>query len=83
MLITANVDDRGAVFELSNLVDIDILFGDKGYIGKFIEELKQEKGIQLYALKCSNSKDLLPKKFRNLVSHLKRRIESTFNQLID
>lgn len=83
ILTPANVDDRDAVFELSELVDIDILFGDKGYIGKFIEELKREKGIQLYALKRNNSKDPLPKKFRNLISRLRRRIESTFNQLIE
>lgn len=83
VLTPANVDDREAVFELSELVDIDILFGDKGYVGKFINELKEEKGIQLYALKRSNSKNPLPKEFRNLISHLRRRIESTFNQLIE
>lgn len=83
VLTPANVDDRDAVFELSELVDIDILFGDKGYVGKFINELKKEKGIKLYALKRSNSKNPLPKEFRNLISHLRRRIESTFNQLIE
>lgn len=81
VLTAANVDDREAVFELSELVDIDILFGDKGYVGKFIEELRKEKGIKLYALKRSNSKNPLPKEFRNIISHLRRRIESTFNQL--
>lgn len=83
VLTPANVDDREAVFELSELVNIDILFGDKGYVGKFINELKEEKGIKLYALKRSNSKNPLPKNFRNLISHLRRRIESTFNQLIE
>jgi len=83
VLTPANIDDRDAVFELADLVDIDILFGDKGYVGKFVEELKQEKNIKLYALKRSNSKNPLPKEFRNLISHLRRRIESTFNQLIE
>lgn len=83
ILTPANVDDRDAVFELSELVDIDILFGDKGYVGKFVKELREEKGIKLYALKRSNSKNPLPKNFRNLISHLRRRIESTFNQLIE
>lgn len=81
VLTPANVDDREPVFELAELVDIDILFGDKGYVGKFIEELRKEKGIKLYALKRSNCKNPLPKEFRNLISHLRRRIESTFNQL--
>ena len=81
VLTSANVDDREAVFELADLVEIDILFGDKGYVGNFIEELKREKGIKLYALKRNNSKNPLPKEFRNQISHLRRRIESTFNQL--
>ena len=61
VLTSANVDDREPVFELAELVDIDILFGDKGYVGNFIEELRQEKGIKLYALKRSNCKNPLPK----------------------
>lgn len=81
VLTPANVDDREAVFELTELIDINILFGDKGYVGKFIEELREEKGIRLYALKRSNSKNPLPKAFRNAISHLRRRIESTFSQL--
>lgn len=83
LLTKANVDDRDALYELSDKVSIDILFGDKGYVGKVSEELKQEKGIKLYALKRGNSKNPLPKTFRNLISKLRRRIESTFNQLIE
>ena len=83
VLTPANIDDRDAVFELANLVDLDIVFADKGYIGKLAEELKNEKGIKLYALQKSNSKTPLPKPFRNLISHLRRRIESTFNQLVE
>lgn len=81
VLTSANVDDREAVFELADLVEIDILFGDKGYVGNFAEDLRQEKGVKLYALKRSNCKNPLPKEFRNQISHLRRRIESTFNQL--
>lgn len=81
VLTPANVDDREPLFELVELLDINILFGDKGYVGKFIEELKNEKKIKLYALKRSNCKNPLPKEFRNEISHLRRRIESTFNQL--
>lgn len=83
LLTKANVDDRDALYELSDKISIDTLFGDKGYVGQVSEELKQEKGIKLYALKRSNSKKPLPKPFRNLISKLRRRIESTFNQLIE
>ena len=81
VLTKANVDDRDVLFELSNLVNIDILFGDKGYVGNVSEELKKEKNIKLYALKRNNSKDPLPKNFRNMISKLRRRIETIFYQL--
>lgn len=83
LLTKANVDDRDALHELSDIILIDILFGDKGYVGKVSKELKEEKGIQLYALKRGNSKNPLPKTFRNIISKLRRRIESTFNQMIE
>ena len=81
VLTKANVDDRDVLFELSNLVNIDVLFGDKGYVRNIGEELKEEKNIKLYALKRSNSKNPLPQNFRNMISKLRRRIESTFYQL--
>jgi len=81
VLTKANIDDRDVVFELSNLVDIDILFGDKGYIGNINEELKKEKNINLYTLKRGNSRNPLPREFRNMISKLRRRIETTFYQL--
>lgn len=83
LLTKANIDDRDALHELSDMVNIDILFGDKGYVGKICEELKKEKGIRLYTLKRGNSKNPLPKPFRNMISKFRRRIESTFNQLIE
>ncbi len=83
LLTKANVDDREALYELSEMMDIDILFGDKGYAGSINEDLKVEKGIRLYALKRGNSKNPLPKPFRNTISKLRRRIESTFNQMIE
>lgn len=83
LLTKANVDDREALYELSEMMSIDILFGDKGYVGSINEDLKVEKGIKLYALKRGNSKNPLPKPFRNMISKLRRRIESTFNQMIE
>ena len=83
ILTKANVDDREVQHELSEIVDITILFGDKGYVGTISKKLKQGKGIQLYTLKRGNSKNPLPKTFRNLISKLRRRIETTFNQLIE
>ncbi len=83
LLTKANIDDRESLYELSEMMSIDILFGDKGYVGSINEDLKIEKGIRLYALKRGNSKNPLPKSFRNMISKLRRRIESTFNQMIE
>ena len=83
LLTKASVDDRDALYELSDMVNIQTLFGDKGYVGNISEELKNEKSINLYALKRANSKKPLPKPFRNMISKFRRRIESTFNQLIE
>ena len=83
LVTKANVDDRDALQELSDMVLIGILFGDKGYVGKISKELREETGIQLYALKRGNSKNPLPKPFRNMISKLRKRIEVTFNQMIE
>ncbi len=83
LLTKASVDDRDALYELSDMVNIQTLFDDKGYVGNVCEELKKEKGINLYALKRGNSKKPLPKPFRNMISKFRRRIESTFNQLVE
>jgi len=83
IITKANLDDREAVHELTDVVKVDILFGDKGYVGKIEEELYQEKGIKLYSLQKSNSKNPLPKVFRNIVSKLRRRVETTFGQLVE
>ena len=83
LLTKAEIDDREALYELSEMIYINTLFGDKGYVGSIDKDLKREKGIKLYALKRSNSKAPLPKAFRNLISKVRRRIEATFNQLIE
>ena len=83
VVTSANVDDRDALYDLADLTFIDVLFGDKGYVGKISEEIRKEKNVKLYALKRGNSKEPLPKEFRNMISKLRRRIESTFNQLIE
>mgnify|MGYP007102102603 CR=1 FL=1 len=48
---------------------------------KIIEASTTLSDDKLYALKRGNCKNPLPKPFRNQISHLRRRIESTFNQL--
>ena len=61
VLMKVNVDDRDVLYELSELVYIDVLFGDKGCVGPIEQELRDEKVIKLYALKRVNSKNSLLK----------------------
>ena len=51
LLIKANIDDRDALYELSEIVNIRTLFGDKGYVGSISEELKKEKRHQFVCIK--------------------------------
>ena len=73
LLTKAEVDDREALYELSETIYIDTLFGDKGYVGSIDKDLKKEHGTKLYALKRSNSKTPLPKAFRNLISKVRKK----------
>jgi len=45
--------------------------------------VKKETEAKLWALKKKNDKNPLPKDFRNLISHYRRRIETTFGQFIE
>lgn len=81
-LTPANVDDRAAVWELTEESDALTIIADKGYIGdKLNSELKSEKRITLISLKRAKSKNPLPKAFRQMIFKARRRIETTFSQL--
>ncbi len=51
LLAKANIDDSDALYELSDIVSINALFRDKGYVVKVNKKLKIEKEFKLYALK--------------------------------
>ena len=78
----ANIDDRIPIYELIDLVNTDVIFGDKGYFKSgFYEELKNETGVKLIALRKKNMKEPLTHSFKKLITKLRRRIETTFDQL--
>jgi hypothetical protein len=82
VITSANVDDRVALWDLTdNIAGLTIL-GDKGYTGKkTVEAFKQEKKITLIPLKRKLSKDNYPEKMRQLIFKARRRIETTGSQL--
>ncbi|MCK8826549.1 IS982 family transposase [Natroniella acetigena] len=84
VITPANIDDRAAIWDLISPYNSIKILGDKGYVDKDIKsDLKQEKNIDLFPLKRSNSKDPYPKSFRNLISKVRRRIETSFSQLTE
>ena len=45
LLTNANIDDREALHELSDITNIQNLIGDKGYVGRISKELRDEKKL--------------------------------------
>ena len=82
-LTPAHIDDREALRELSPHNSGVIVLADKGYISDSLaEELENQGKMKLMALKRSNSKTPYPKSIRNWMSKHRRRIETTFSQLV-
>lgn len=83
-LTSAGIDDRAAVFELTENNPSIKIIADKGYIDTTLKnQLKIEKDILLISLKRKNSKDPLEKRLRNVLSKTRRRIETSFSQLAE
>jgi hypothetical protein len=82
IITPADVDDRDAIFDLSEQYNSTYIIGDKGYISKMLTpELKKEKNIDLIFLKRNNSKNQYPRDIRQLIFKVRRRIETSFSQL--
>ena len=45
LLTKANIDNREALHELSDITNIQNLIGDKGYVGRISKELRDEKKL--------------------------------------
>ena len=76
----ANVDDREALPDIIEERD-RVIFGDKGYVSKLLEETFRFKGQMLLALKKNNAKENWTKEMRHFIFKVRRRIETTFSQL--
>ena len=81
VLTPANVDDREPLFELVELLDINILFGDKGYIGKRLFERLFVDGIQLITKLKSNMKGALMSVSDKLLLRKRAIIETVNDEL--
>jgi len=81
-LTSASIDDREALWELTDDKNCLTILGDKGYIGDSIcSELDKERNIKLISLKRNNSKVQLPKQLRQQIFKKRRLIETVNSQL--
>lgn len=81
-LTSAGIDDRLAVFELTENNQSIKIIADKGYIDDTLKnQLQTEKDILLISLKRKNSRHPLEKRLRNILSKTRRRVETSFSQL--
>ncbi|MFT9494171.1 IS982 family transposase [Anaerosolibacter sp.] len=84
VLTAANVDDRDAIWDLTETYKAIAIIGDKGYINKYLTpDLKAEKEIELIFMQRNNSKNPYPKQIRQCIFKVRRRIETTFSQLTE
>jgi hypothetical protein len=85
IITSANVDDKAAVWELVEQYNRHLLLvGDKGYIStRLADDLLNEKGIKLLYMKRNNSKNQYPKRLRQAIFKVRRRVETSFSQLAD
>jgi IS5 family transposase len=85
IITPANVDDKAAVWELVEQYNRHLLLiSDKGYIStRLADDLLNEKGIKLLYMKRDNAKDQYPKRLRQAIFKVRRRVETSFSQLAD
>ena len=81
-IASADIDDREVLGVLVQGSRYPILLGDKGYVSQSLErELLDTENTCLFPTRRSNQKSQYPEAFRKLHGRMRRRIETTLNQL--
>ena len=81
-IASADIDDREVLRVLSQGGRYPIVLGDKGYVSHALEqELRDTENMCLLPTLRRNQKSQYPEAFRKLHGRMRRRIETTLNQL--
>ena len=81
-IASADIDDREVLQVLSQGGRYPIVLGDKGYVSHALQqELRDAENMCLLPTLRSNQKSEYPEAFRKLHGRMRRRIETTLNQL--
>ena len=82
VIASADIDDRDVLPVLVQGGRYPMVLGDKGYVSHALErELLDTENTCLFPTRRRNQKSQYPEAFRNLQVRLRRRIETTLNQL--
>ncbi len=80
----ANIDERDVLWVMSEKSDYRLIIGDKGYVSAPLSEMLYElDGNRLLAAKRGNQKPQYTPQLRRNLNRVRRRIETTINQLED
>ncbi len=83
-IASAHIDDREVLRVMSENQRYPMILGDKGYVSQDLHtELLETENTCLFATRRSNQKQQYPKDFRKLHVRMRRRIETTLNQLTE
>ena len=81
-IASGHIDDREVLGVLSQGGRYPIVLGDKGYVSHALQqELRDTENMCLLPTLRSNQKSQYPEAFRKLHGRIRRRIETTLNQL--
>ena len=80
----ADIDDREVLPLMSEHLGYSWIIGDKGYVSEQLsEQLWELDSVRLLAQKRSNQKQQYPKPVKKQLGRIRKRVESTINQLED
>ncbi len=80
----ADIDEREVLWVMSGQGDYHLIIGDKGYVSAPLSEMLLElDGIHLLAVKRENQKQQYTPQLKRNINRVRKRIETTINQLED
>ena len=83
-ITNANLDEREVLWAMCEQADYRLIIGDKGYVSASLNErLFELDGIRLMAIKRENQKPQYTPQLQRALNRIRRRIETTINQLND
>ncbi len=83
-IASAHIDDREVLRVMSENRRYPMILGDKGYVSEDLHtELLATENTCVFATRRNNQKQQYPKDFRKLHVRMRRRIETTLNQLTE